>query len=200
MTSLSLKPYDPIEHTEVLIYSINFSCHTIYTERKGNKKYQMALLFAKPTEYAIRALIYLAAKNNPRPVTVLEIAQAEGLSSHHLSKVMKSLTRSKIVQPVRGPGGGYRLIKDPSSVTLWNVMDVLGALGGLEECAIGWAECKDENPCPLHDRWTQLRDKISAYLQGTTVADLVDTVRKKGSEESPLQINLPSWAVSRKTG
>lgn len=160
----------------------------------------MALLFAKPTEYAIRALIYLAARDNPRPITVLEIAQAEGLSSHHLSKVMKSLTRSKIVQPIRGPGGGYRLIKDPTTVTLWDVMAVLGALGGLDECAIGWAECKDEHPCPLHDRWTQLRDRIISYLKGTNVADLVASVQKKGSEEPPVQLNLPSWIAGRKTG
>jgi len=160
----------------------------------------MALLFAKPTEYAIRALIYLAARNNPRPVTVLEIAQAEGLSSHHLSKVMKSLTRSKIVQPIRGPGGGYRLIKDPSAVTLWDVMAVLGALGGLDECAIGWAECKDEKPCPLHERWAQLRERIVSYLQGTSIADLVVTIRQKGTEEAPARIHLPAWVIDRKTG
>jgi Rrf2 family protein len=157
----------------------------------------MALLFAKPTEYAIRALIYLAAKNAPQPVTVLEIAKSEGLSSHHLSKVMKSLTRSKIVKPIRGPGGGYSLLKDPQEITLWDVMAVLGALGGLDECAIGWTECKDENPCPLHERWTELRGKIIAYLQSTNVADLVQTAARKSASDG-IPFKLPD--LFSKTG
>jgi Rrf2 family protein len=158
----------------------------------------MALLFGKPTEYAIRALIFLAARQDRRPVSVQEIAHAEQLSSHHLSKVMKSLTRYKLVQPVRGPGGGYIIIHDPSAITLWEVMAIMGALGGLEECAIGWAECRDDNPCPLHTRWSQVRDRIIQYLQGTTIADLVQIAHQKGEGEGSLHISLPAWVEKRK--
>ncbi len=87
----------------------------------------MALLYGKPTEYAIRALTYLAARPEQEIVSVQEIAQVEDISSHHLSKVMNQLARGKMVQPLRGPGGGYKLIRHPDQITLWEVMGCLGA-------------------------------------------------------------------------
>ena len=139
----------------------------------------MGLLYAKPTEYAIRALTHLAVHSGKHAISVQEIAQAEDISAHHLSKVMKSLARGKWVLPLRGPGGGYRLLREPQEITLWDVMGCLGAQGVFEECAIGWADCVDENPCPLHDRWLDIRANIRRYLEGVTIKDLADVAIQK---------------------
>ena len=136
----------------------------------------MALLYAKPTEYAIRALTYLALNSKDGPVSVQEIAGSEDISSHHLSKVMKNLARGKFVKPLRGPGGGYSLLKEPAGITLWEVLEGMNAHAVFEDCAIGWAKCEDSDPCPLHDRWKELRGQIQAYLQMITIADLAKAV------------------------
>lgn len=153
----------------------------------------MALLYAKPTEYAIRALTYLAVHSDQPAISVQEIAAVEEISSHHLSKVMKNLARGKMVLPLRGPGGGYRLIRDPKGITLWEVMECLGAHEGFEECAIGWAECSDKNPCPLHEPWLDVRANIRRYLETVTIQELSDVAsHKKGSKkESVMKISIP---------
>ena len=139
----------------------------------------MALLYAKPTEYAIRALTYLAVHADQAAISVQEIAETEEISSHHLSKVMKNLARGKMVLPLRGPGGGYRLIRDPKGITLWEVMGCLGAQDGFEECAIGWAECADSNPCPMHEQWLDVRAHIRRYLETLTIERLSEVSKHK---------------------
>jgi Rrf2 family protein len=150
----------------------------------------MALLYGKPTEYAIRALTYLASRTEQEIVSVQEIAQTEEISSHHLSKVMNNLARGKMVQPLRGPGGGYKLIRKPDQITLWEVMGCLGARDVFEECAIGWATCSDKNPCPLHNRWLGLRREIQDYLEGVRISDLAAVATHKSGE--PLSIKILS--------
>ncbi|MCA9410249.1 MAG: Rrf2 family transcriptional regulator [Candidatus Omnitrophica bacterium] len=155
----------------------------------------MALLYAKPVEYAIRALTYLAGKETDRSTSVIEIAEHENISSHHLSKVMKALARGKYVRALRGPGGGYQLLVNPKEVTLWDIMGCLSAQEGFSECAIGWAECSDENPCPLHTRWMAVRQNIETYLKDCTISDLALATEMKegaGFNRGPLQIRVPS--------
>lgn len=154
----------------------------------------MALLYAKPTEYAIRALTYLAGHSDQPAISVQEIAEVEDISSHHLSKVMKNLARGKMVLPLRGPGGGYRLIRDPKGITLWEVMGCLSAQEGFEECAIGWAECSDKKPCPLHDQWLDVRAYIRRYLETVTIQELSEVAaHKKSGRQSggTMKISLP---------
>ena len=155
----------------------------------------MALLYAKPVEYAIRALTYLAGKRSEGSISVVEIAQHEDISSHHLSKVMKTLARAKYVKALRGPGGGYQILVDPKEVTLWDVMSCLSACEGFSECAIGWAECSDEDPCPLHTRWQAARDRIEEYLRSCTIAELASAAQMKEEHDasgtsSPIQVPL----------
>ncbi len=149
----------------------------------------MALLYAKPVEYAIRALTYLASREPNRSISVIEIAEHEDISSHHLSKVMKSLARGKYVKALRGPGGGYQLILDPKNVNLWDVMGCLSAQEGFSECAIGWAECCDDNPCPLHTRWMAVRKNIEEYLRNCTISELAVVSQMKEASGQTKQLH-----------
>lgn len=148
----------------------------------------MALLYGKPTEYAIRALTYLATRPEQEIISVQEIAQVEDISSHHLSKVMNQLARGKMVQPLRGPGGGYKLIRHPEQITLWEVMGCLGARDVFEECAIGWADCSDKEPCPLHDKWLGLRVEIQTYLETVKISELASVAVHKAND--PISISI----------
>lgn len=141
----------------------------------------MALLYAKPTEHAIRALIYLALRETDGLVSVQEIADSEQISPHHLSKVMKTLARRKIVDAVRGPGGGYKLKASAERISLWDLVVIFGGEEVFQECALGWTACRDDNPCPLHDRWVLLKEKNQTYLTEVTIDKLAVAALRKGA-------------------
>ena len=132
----------------------------------------MPLLYAKPTEHAIRALIILATQENPKPMTVQEIADTEQISSHHLAKVMKVLAQNKVIKSSRGPGGGYTLLKEADQISVWDIMGYFEDQSGFKECALGWTDCQDEDPCPFHDRWATLRESNQRFLQNVTIEGL----------------------------
>ena len=57
--------------------------------------------------------------------------------------------------------------------------DALEAITWYKRCAVGLAECSDEMPCPLHESWKGLREKVMDYLRSRTVADLATALRRK---------------------
>ena len=79
----------------------------------------------------------------------------------------------------KGPGGGFSLARDPSTITLFDIYRAIDGTTYLEGCAVGLARCSDEMPCPLHERWKPVRERIRNYLQSTTLADMVDATKKK---------------------
>ncbi len=132
------------------------------------------LLYSKPCLYAIRALLYLALREDSGPCLAQEIADREGMPRHYLSKILKDLVSARILISNMGPGGGFVLRKDPSRLSLMQIVQVFDDIHtDLKSCAIGWARCSDEKPCLVHERFKPLREQIHQYLNETTLDKLV---------------------------
>ncbi len=137
------------------------------------------MIYSRPTEYALRALTYMGT-HRPEGVTrVQEIAQAEDLPAPFLAKVLQQLARSGLLTSVKGPKGGFGFSRPPDQIALMEVVSVVDGTEGFSRCAVGLAECSDEMPCPLHDAWKPLRERINQYLAGITVADLATAMKRK---------------------
>ncbi len=72
--------------------------------------------------HAVMALVELASHNQgeqrEKPVPLAEIAEARKISLSYLEQLFAGLRRHGLVKSARGPGGGYRLGKDPSDITI----------------------------------------------------------------------------------
>ena len=75
------------------------------------------------SDYTLRVLMYLATERE-RMTTIPEIAAAYGISENHLMKVVHQLARTKVIESVRGKGGGIRLMRDPAEIRLGQVVRV----------------------------------------------------------------------------
>ena len=131
------------------------------------------LFYGKPSQYAIRALLNIA-RNSPSPSLSKNIAKEEKLPKHFLSKVLKELVGARILDSRLGPGGGFWMKKNPSRVTLLQIVKIFEDIETpLKTCAIGWTRCSDEKPCSLHNEFKCVREDIRTYLEGTTLASLL---------------------------
>src|SRR6516165_5785541 len=83
----------------------------------------MKLSFA--ATYALRAVVYMAAQKETRSVSSQEIAKKRELPERFLLKVLKPLVSAGILQSVRGPGGGYRLARPATKITLLEVIEAV---------------------------------------------------------------------------
>jgi len=77
--------------------------------------------FTKRTEYALRALIEIGSADKNAPVKRETIAKNQKISSQFLEQILIPLSKSKIINSVRGPGGGFVLNKSPKEINTWDV-------------------------------------------------------------------------------
>lgn len=132
-------------------------------------------------KYAIRALAYIGARKDPaQPISAAEVAEAEKIPPYYLAKVLQDLARAGILASVRGRGGGFKLVREPSSIRVIEVLEAVENVRRLtEDCVLGLDSCSDEVPCPMHTTWKAFRDRLLSKLDGMTVADLVVELERK---------------------
>ena len=129
--------------------------------------------------FAVTAMVDLAMRQGKGPVTLAGISERQDISLSYLEQLFGKLRRHQIVSSVRGPGGGYRLARKGSDIT---VADIIFAVnepldttmcGGIGNCRHRVGEGPDKH-CMTHDLWASLNERIVDFLDSVSLQDLVD--------------------------
>jgi len=121
------------------------------------------------------AVLALAAMvNRPRGgiVGAGVIAREIGAPRNYLGKLLRPLTRERLVHSKKGKGGGFRLARPAGEITLFDVVEPIEHASRWEGCFLGRKNCSGSAPCALHGRWKELRNAYLRFLKSTTVADV----------------------------
>jgi len=125
-------------------------------------------------EYGILCCIHLAKRGTEVAVGAAELSKYQAIPLQYTQQILQRLRRGKIVVSVRGPGGGYKLSRDPSLI---NLKDILyAAEGNTFEviCDNHTIPChKYPSRCVLQPVWRQLKEKVDELLEGQSLASLV---------------------------
>lgn len=124
------------------------------------------------SRYGLRLMLVLARNYGNGNTFLKDIAHEEDISEKYLSLIIIPLKAVGLVNSVRGASGGYALAKEPSQITLKNIVDVLEG-DCLVDCLKDPKACSRVSTCASHDIWAMLGDKISETLSGITLAQLV---------------------------
>jgi Rrf2 family iron-sulfur cluster assembly transcriptional regulator len=132
-------------------------------------------------------MIDLALRSGDGPVTLAGISERQKISLSYLEQLFGKLRRYKLVDSVRGPGGGYCLARPVGQMTVADIIRAVDESLDATQCG-GKENCKDENRCMTHDLWATLNFKMYEYLTSVTLADLVNQqldkqLGKKGDVE-----------------
>jgi Rrf2 family protein len=136
------------------------------------------------SEQALRALAALAASD--RSLSLVELARRASAPAPMLAKVLARLGHLGLVAGRRGPKGGYRLARPAAKIALGDVVLPLEGLRFANACLFGPSECSSTEPCPLHQIWEPLRDRLIAFLERSSLADLAsaDVAAPKAAAET----------------
>lgn len=130
------------------------------------------------TQYAIRAVLFVAEHSGDRPLRVEAIAEALQVPRNYLSKTLHLLAREGVLRSERGRGGGFRLGADASALTLAAVAAPFGDLAS-RHCLLGRSACGWRSPCAVHARWEEISNALQEFFQRTTIADLQGEIAKR---------------------
>jgi Rrf2 family protein len=131
------------------------------------------------TRYGVRLMVALAQNYGKAPVFLKDIAKGENISEKYLSLIIIPLRGVNLVNSVRGAHGGYNLSKDPSQITLKEIVDVLEGECSLVDCVKSPSSCERSPICAIHDIWTLIGNKISEILSSITLDRLVKMNQEK---------------------
>lgn len=101
-----------------------------------------------------------------------ELAQATALAPPTVSKVLKRLSRSRLVVAERGCGGGYRLARDPAHISVAQIVRALEGPVALTECSLTDGHCLQEHGCNVRSSWQRISRVVVETLERMSLAEL----------------------------
>lgn len=125
--------------------------------------------------YAIRAAILISSKegnNNSEFIQVKELADELNISFHFLTKTLQHLTHAKILESYTGPKGGVKLARPAKQIFLNDIIEAIDGENIFNNCILGLADCCDDKPCPLHDKWSKTKSQTQKIFKKTNLAAL----------------------------
>jgi len=137
------------------------------------------MIFSNPTEYAIRALSEMIVRGNGDRMMLDELVSGTNLPRDFMAKVFQKLVRGGILRSVKGRGGGFSLSRPAHQITLMEVLEAIEGPQTMDRCVVGLEKCNDHMPCPQHDLYKPIRQRLKDYLNTTTLADLSASLKTK---------------------
>lgn len=131
--------------------------------------------------YGVRLMLELAMHYGEGPVLLKKISRAQGISEKYLWHLITPLKNSGLITALRGAKGGYALAKNPSKISLSDIVIPLEGRLSVTDCVEDASICARSSYCASRDVWSDISRQINTLLKGISLKDLVE--RQKGKHE-----------------
>ena len=146
------------------------------------------MILTKMTRFGTRAVFDIAYNSSGLPVQVKDIAQRQKLPLRFLEQIFNRLKKADFIKSVRGPCGGYVLTKDPSEITVGDIVRAVNEPLDLVCCVRDMKSCGRTKQCPTKTVWEETSRRVREYLDTVTIADLCEDACRKGVKQ---ELNHP---------
>lgn len=140
----------------------------------------MGLKLTKADDYAVRAMIHLACLPEGSMGMRSDVAEAQGIPSSFMAKILRSLVRAKLLRSSRGVNGGFALARPASEITLLDIVEAVEGPLRLAECVPDPDGCTWSRDCPAAPVWLEVQQSVKEILSEATLEKLVSQPRRNG--------------------
>lgn len=137
--------------------------------------------------YAVTAMLDLALHRGDGPTCLADISKRQSISLSYLEQLFSRLRQSKLVESIRGPGGGYILALPNEQIFVADIIDSVNETIDATSCG-GQGDCNNGEMCLTHHLWEDLSHQIHDFLNGISLASLVDRRQSSGLKLNQLDI------------
>ncbi|MEA1897936.1 MAG: Rrf2 family transcriptional regulator [Bacteroidota bacterium] len=139
------------------------------------------MILSNTCKYGVRATIYLALKKNKNEKTgIKKIAEDLDMPTPFLGKILQQLARHKVLSSTKGPHGGFGLGMKPEEIKLIDIVKIIDGEEVFNTCLINLKSCStkehEKSPCPLHKRFSPIRNQIIELFNNQTIAELAEDI------------------------
>ena len=135
-------------------------------------------MLSSSAKYGIRAITYIASKAKKNEMLGIKtISENLSLPTPFLAKILQQLARQKILSSSKGPHGGFALLRDPKTITLFEIIISIDGPDLFENCVVHNTTCKcvdsEKLICTLHDEYSKIRRDMIRLFRKKTIYNLV---------------------------
>jgi len=124
-------------------------------------------------------MLELALNYGKGVMSLHEIASRQDISMKYLDQILAPLKTAGLIRSIRGAKGGHVLARDPSTISLGDIVHVLEGSLALSDCVEAPELCPRSEFCITRDIWKDLEDRMENVLCSTRLSDLADRQRSK---------------------
>ena len=127
------------------------------------------------TDYAIRVILFMAQQNG-EVFAAEATAKKLGMTYSYFNKVASKIRMAGFLKSVQGPGGGYRIAKNPADITLYDIIQVMEGDISINRCLDEDSFCSRNatQTCPVHKTLEALQNQMIDMLRSVRISDLCD--------------------------
>ena len=126
------------------------------------------------SRYAVNALTELRALESFGPVSLSDLSENQNIELSYLEQIFRKLRIAGIVKSTRGRNGGYMYAKDPSVITIKDIMNAVEEDLDATNCN-GSSHCNHGKQCKKNNLWHELNEVVDNYLSKITINKLVES-------------------------
>ncbi len=154
----------------------------------------MSMEITKAADYGLRAMYRLC--QGPMNVSALigDIANEMNIPAQFLHKVMPRLVKAGLVRSRRGARGGYKLAKQPSEISLLQIVQAIDGPIYINRCLFDHDDCTMEEYCPIRPVFQNAQDAMRKVLDDSSLADLVARKEAAAAEAAKTKTNANAEA------
>lgn len=129
---------------------------------------------SKKADYALRALFTLVEHYNGTPIPIRELARRNDIPKRFLEQIMLALKAQGWVESLAGMRGGYVLAKNPSKITMGEVVRYFdGVLAPIDCVSVtGYKRCSQEPVCRFRRVFLDVRNYVAAVMDRSTLSEV----------------------------
>lgn len=142
----------------------------------------------KKGQYALRAIYELAKRKNDGPVKISIIAEAQAIPPRFLEVILNQLKGSGLVESKRGFYGGYSLTRQPSDISVGDVLRYLQKEMEASHCiaCVSKKSCPFLKNCVFKSMWHRVKAAAYKIYDETTMQDLLNANTSESFPEPPV--------------
>ncbi len=135
-------------------------------------------MFSKTTEYALRAVLYIAKHASvDNKLSIQVISNGIGSPKSFTAKILQKLTKDNaFITSVSGPNGGLFISEDALNTSMMKVLKLLDDDHVITKCVLGLHECSEVNPCPMHHRYKLIKPLLLEMFEHKTIRELMNEI------------------------
>lgn len=131
-------------------------------------------MFSKACEYGIRSATYIASQSlEGNRVSLKGIAEEIDSPVAFTAKILQLLSKNNIINSVKGAYGGFEI--DKARIDSLKLSEIVNAIDGNKiyvGCGLGLKECNANKPCPVHDKFVEIRNDLRKMLENTSLYEM----------------------------